>query len=207
MPKASKKLRKLGITGGIGSGKSTACRFFEALGVPVYYADNRAKALMLEEPLRSGIENLLGKQAYQGNGQLDRAYIAQRIFTEPQAKEALEALVHPAVAADYARWAEQESQAPYCLKEAALLFETGSAKELDAIVVVSAPEELRLQRVMQRDGISEEAVRQRMQKQLPQSYKEAQADFILYNTSLQALEIQVQSLHLQLLNMGNSSLS
>ena len=189
---------KIGITGGIGSGKTTACRLFEALGAPVYYADDRAKALMVSEPaLIAGLKALLGEAAYTPEGALNRPFIASQIFADAQLKQAVDALVHPAVALDGERWqAEQAAKGlPYTLKEAALLFEAGSYRALDKIVVVSAPEALRLERVQNRDGISPEAALQRLRSQMPQEEKEARADYILQNTDLDSLKAQVLALH------------
>ena len=187
---------KIGITGGIGSGKTTVCRIFEALGIPVYYADSRAKWLMVNDTdLVNSIIDLFGKQAYLDDGGLNRAYIAQLVFNDQSLLSQLNALVHPAVAHDTLRWNEEQIDVPYTLKEAALLFESGSHLRLDKVIAVSAPEKLRINRVMQRDQISEAQVRSRMDKQMPEAEKIAMADYIIYNDGEQSLVSQVIEIH------------
>lgn len=187
---------KIGITGGIGSGKTTACRIFEQLGIPVYYADERAKQLMAEEQeLRSEIIRIFGPEAYQADGQLNRQHIAKQAFNDQALLQQLNAAVHPAVARDSLAWHKQQQKVPYTLKEAALLYESGSDKALDKVIVVSAPEQLRLQRVMQRDGVDEAAVRARMDRQMPQEEKVRRADFVLHNDSKQSLIQQIHRIH------------
>lgn len=193
---------KVGITGGIGSGKTTACRLFEVLGIPVYYADPRAKWLMTyDKALKQSIKDLLGAEAYHRNGRLNRAAVAGKIFTDKALLQGLNALVHPAVGIDAQRWyAEMAAEGhPYALKEAALLVENGSYKTLDYLISVSAPEKLRIERVMARDGISAEQVEQRMSNQLPQSAKDEVADFIIHNDGKQSLIRQVWSIHRSLI--------
>lgn len=196
---------KIGITGGIGSGKTTACRFFEDLGVPVYYADDRAKWLMQHHPhIRQALIERFGAAAYLPDGSLNRPHLAQIIFSQPEEKAFLDGLVHPIVAQDAAAWQEEQAAKgqAYTLKEAALLFEAGSYRQLDKIIVVSAPLELRIERSMARDNSSEEAIRQRIANQMPQEEKEAKADFILHNLHLEDLKAQVQALHLYLLQLA-----
>jgi dephospho-CoA kinase len=188
---------KIGITGGIGSGKTTACRLFEQLGVPVYYADDRAKWIQNNDPnLILALKQLFGSDIYENNV-LDRTRLGKIVFSDKKMLDALNAIVHPAVFKDAAEWQEmqQKAGAAYTLKEAALLFETGSYKTLDKIIVVSAPLELRIERVMQRDNLSREEVQKRINSQMPQEEKEKMADFVLNNLSLQDLEREVLNLH------------
>jgi dephospho-CoA kinase len=188
---------KIGITGGIGSGKTTACRLFEKLDVPVYYADDRAKWIQNNDPiLIDAIKNLFGEDIYV-NGILDRASLGKIVFSDKNKLEALNAIVHPAVFKDANDWQEmhKKSGALYTLKEAALLFETGSYKALDKIIVVSAPLELRIERVMQRDNLSREEVQKRINSQMSQEEKEKMSDFILHNINLEKLKEEVQNLH------------
>jgi dephospho-CoA kinase len=190
---------KIGITGGIGSGKTTAARIFEALGIPVYYADDRAKWLMVnDEQLKARIIDLFGPEAYDSSGALNRAHIAQKAFSDAGLLEQLNAAVHPAVGADAERWHKEQSGVPYTLKEAALLYESGSYKALDAVIVVSAPDEVRLRRVMQRDGVEEEAVRARMRKQMPEEEKARRADYLIQNDGQQSIIQQIHAIHQQL---------
>ncbi len=195
---------KIGITGGIGSGKTTVCRIFEyAFNIPVYYADDRAKWLMTEQTtVKSQIIDLLGSAAYQADGQLDRQYIAGQVFSNQQKLTALNNIVHPAVKADGLNWFEQQVT-PYALKEAALLYESGSHQQLDKIIVVTAPESLRIERVMQRDGVNAEAVQARIAKQMPETEKVALADFVINNDGQQFLSHQVRAIHQQLLAIAD----
>ncbi|MDC7997852.1 dephospho-CoA kinase [Gilvibacter sediminis] len=191
----------IGLTGGIGSGKSTVAGFFEELGIPIYYADDRAKSLMVEnQELIASIKALLGDQAYTDDGRLNRAYIASQVFSDAELLESLNALVHPAVGKDFSTWA-QAQHSPYVIKEAAILFENGSYTRSDATILVTAPENIRLQRVMNRDGASEEAVRARMQHQWPDEQKIPLADYVIENIDLEATRKQVISLHEQLISL------
>ena len=191
---------KIGLTGGIGSGKSTVARIFEVLGIPVYYADDRAKQLMTEDPdLVAAVSGLFGKEAYHEDGTLNRAHIASLAFTDPALLKKLEALVHPAVARDGERWYEASQDAPYAIKEAALLFESGSYKALDKIIVVTAPQDLRIERVIRRDGTTREAVESRIARQMPEEEKIALADFVIVNDGSQSLIRQVWDIHKQLI--------
>ncbi len=196
------KMLKVGITGGIGSGKSTVCRLFEKFGVPVYYADDRAKWLMNhEEDLKAKLKESFGAAVYKEDGLLDRAYLAGIVFKDNAKLEILNSIVHPAVFEDGQAWqAEQEALgAVYTLKEAALLFETGSYKNLDRIIVVTAPEETRIKRVMERDNTTAEEVRARINKQMPQEEKEKRADHIITNIAWETLNIQISDVHEKLL--------
>ncbi|MCH2045598.1 MAG: dephospho-CoA kinase [Saprospiraceae bacterium] len=192
---------KVGITGGIGSGKTTVCRIFEQLGIPVYYADNRAKWLMShDESLVAAIKAEFGEQAYPKPGVLDRAYLASIIFQDKSKLERMNQIVHPAVFKDSAQWQTDQAKTntSYSLKEAALLFESGSYAFLDKIIVVTAPDDLRIQRVMQRDKVNEAAVKARMAKQMPQADKIAKADFVIENIEQASLQAQVEKIHQEL---------
>ena len=192
---------KVGITGGIGSGKTTVCKIFESLGIPVYYADDRAKWLMRNDPdLRAGIEHLFGPEAYDEQGNLNRQHIAAVAFDDPEKLSALNSLVHPAVFLDADRWnAEQEAAgAPYTIKEAALIFESGSYRFLDKVITVYAPKEVRLRRVMDRDGAKRADIEARMDKQLPEEEKMSRSDFVIFNDGSRPLIKQVLAIHQQL---------
>jgi dephospho-CoA kinase len=189
---------KIGITGGIGSGKTTVCKIFETLGIPVYYADERAKSLMTNDlELIKNIKILFGATAYE-NGILNRSHIAQIAFSDPQKLGQLNALVHPAVLRDGEIWQEAQGNVPYTLKEAALLFESGSYKQLDKIIVVTAPLEERIERVMQRDQVFREEVEVRIAKQMSEEEKIKRADFIIKNDNAHPLIPQVLAIHKEL---------
>ncbi len=199
---------KVGITGGIGSGKTTVCRIFETLGVPVYYADDRAKWLMenrsdVSEALRAAF----GERVFDANDRLDRGYLSSVVFSDAEKLAVLNAIVHPAVFEDGFQWEMEQAEkgVPYCLKEAALLIESGSYRFLDKLIVVTAPEEVRIARVVARDGSTEEAVRQRMARQLPETEKVALADFVVQNDGHLMLTGQVLYIHRQLLRAADPS--
>ena len=193
---------KVGITGGIGSGKTIVCKIFETLGIPVYYADDRAKALMVEDKkLVSDIKNIFGEEAYLPNGELNRKHIADIAFHNPLKLKELNAVVHPAVLEDGNRWHAEQKDAPYTLKEAALIFESDSYKNLDKIITVFAPQNVRLERVILRGGnLSKQDIEARMSKQLPEEEKMKRANFIIYNDGEQALIPQVMKIHQLLCN-------
>lgn len=189
---------KVGITGGIGSGKTTVCKIFELLGIPVYYADDRAKHLMnTDTVVRDQIIEAFGTDSYTDEG-LNRTHIAQIVFKDRAQLSRLNSIVHPAVGRDSDEWfAAQESS--YAIKEAALLVETKGYLQLDFLISVSAPEELRISRVVSRDSTSDEEVQRRIKSQLPQSEKDAVADFIIYNDGSRPLISQVLEAHRLLL--------
>ncbi len=194
---------KIGITGGIGSGKTTVCKIFETLAVPVYYADERAKFLMNnDELLKAKIKSLFGDKAYAPDAQLNRAYMAGIVFNDKKKLQELNELVHPAVAKDYFQWISNHIDVPYTLKEAALLFESGRADVLDKIIMVYAPLPLRIRRVMGRDGVSKESVLSRVEKQMDDELKRKLADFEIRNDGCQLLIPQVLSVHRHILQSG-----
>jgi len=190
----------VGVTGGIGSGKSLVCQILEKLGIPVYYADQEARRLMnTDEGLVLGVKELLGEEAYR-EGELDRKHVASLVFGRPDLLLELNELVHPAVRSDFRKWAGRQKGVPYVVEEAALLFESGSAEEFDLIVVVDAPEELRIRRVSDRDGITGEQVRRRMSGQMPPEEKRERADEVVINDGERMLLPQVVALHEKLIN-------
>lgn len=192
--------KRIGITGGIGSGKTTACRLFEVLGIPVYYADDRAKWLMQnDEELIDRLKSAFGAETYTTTGELNRAYLANIVFKDQGKLEVLNGIVHPAVREDGIRWDAAHTNTSYTLREAALLYESGIYKLLDQIITVTAPEEIRIARVMQRDGVTEEAVKARIDKQWPEQKKVELADFVIHNDGAQSLIKQVYKIHQQLI--------
>jgi dephospho-CoA kinase len=188
---------RVGITGGIGSGKSTVARFLGLLGAPLYNADARAKALMAEDgQLKESIIRLIGPSSYHPDGRLNRAFLAERTFHNLEGTLQLNALVHPAVAQDYEDWASQEwPGVPYTVKEAAILLEAGSEKRLHFVVHVSAPEALRLSRTLARDPQRSAAqVQQIMAAQWPEARREAASQYIIQNTGEESIIAQVLEL-------------
>ncbi len=191
---------RVGITGGIGAGKSLVTKLFQVLGVPVYYADDQAKYLMNTRPeLRQSIVELFGPKAYGPDGRINRPYLAKEAFSNPDKLKALEALVHPVVFQDTEAWEAEHRDVPYTLREAALLFESGNYKKLDKIITVTAPEEVRIQRILQRDKVPREAVLARMNRQWPEEEKVKRSDFVIVNDNKHLLIPQVLAIHEQLL--------
>ena len=187
---------QIGITGGIGSGKTTVCKIFESLGVPVFNADLEARAILDHDShVKEAIRREFGKELYNNKGKLNRKAMAAIVFNNKVLLEKLNNLVHPAVGKKYESWVEKHRDQPYVIKEAAILFESGSYKQLDKVVVVSAPEEERIRRVMQRDGVTEREVRERMSRQLSEDERIARADHVIHNDGEQELLPQVKELH------------
>lgn len=198
---------KVGITGGIGSGKSTVCRVFQVLNIPVYDADSRAKHLMNTKPdLKAQIADAFGKNAYVDGGALNRDYLAAQVFPDTEKLSKLNAIVHPAVGSDFASWLE-EQHSPYVIKEAALLVETGSYKDLDALIVVTAPENLRITRVVLRDSHrNREQVMDILKKQLPEKEKALLANYLVNNDENHLILPQILDIHTQLTAKAFNSL-
>lgn len=197
---------KIGITGGIGSGKTTVCKLFELLGIPVFYADAVARTITNTDPvLINGIIEAFGEQSY-SHGQLNRKYIAALVFNEQQQLEKLNALVHPAVFRAFDNWLILQQDKPYVLKEAALLFESGSYQMCNCSVLVKSPEELKIKRISHRDQLTETEIKARMDKQFTDPEKEKYADFIISNDENQLLIPQVLDLHRQFLSMQKEAI-
>jgi dephospho-CoA kinase len=192
---------KIGLTGGIGSGKTTVAKIFELLGIPVYYADDAAKRIMNEdEELKTAIQKQFGKDAYDNEG-LDRTFLSAKVFTDPVQLEILNSLVNPATIRDAAKWMSQQKTS-YTIKEAALIFESGSAEHLDYVIGVYAPTQLRIKRAMERNHLGYEEVTQRINKQLDENIKMKLCDFVIYNDEQHLLIPQVIELHKKLLSFS-----
>lgn len=194
---------RLGVTGGIGSGKSTVCKIFEHLGVPVYNADDRAKFLIANDSsIQNGIISVFGDDAYL-DGIYNRPYISKIVFEDKVKLRQLNDIVHPAVLNDWALFCAGHQDHKYIVKEAAIMLESEGRNSIDKVVLVYAPEDVRINRVMQRDNVSEEAVKTRIASQMPEEEKMKLADFVIYNDGQHdSLIQQVLNLHNQLLK-GN----
>jgi dephospho-CoA kinase len=192
---------KVGITGGIGSGKSLVCSIFKQLGVPIYDADSRAKKVMVTQPeVILAIKKLLGNDSYFSDGRINNLYISKEVFNNHELLNQLNAIVHPAVDLDFDSWASSQFS-KIVLKEAALLIESGSYKKLDKLIVVTAPESIRIERVLKRDPFrSKEQIQAIISKQLDESIKKMHADFLLINDEKQMLLPQVIEVYNQLIN-------
>jgi dephospho-CoA kinase len=186
---------QVGLTGGIGSGKTLVCSILDKLGVPVYSADIEARKLMNTDiELKEGIVKMFGEEAYNEDG-LNRVFLSDIVFGDHHKLAMLNALVHPAVRNDFHRWASGQSEAPYVVEEAAILFESGAFREMDHSVLIYAPEEIRMKRVMARDHVDREAVLKRMGHQLSEEQKMELADYIIYNDGVKMLLPQVIEWH------------
>ena len=190
----------LSIVGPSGSGKTTVSRMFADLGVPVYNSDQQAKALMTNSAkLRDQITQLLGSKAYK-EGELQRSYIAEMVFDNPELLQQLNALVHPEVKKDFLQWAAQQDY-PYVIQEAAILIENGSYAAFDKMILVTAPLEERIGRILKRDATSREAILERVQHQWEDGRKAQFADYIVENIRLADTREQVAAIHTELLEL------
>jgi len=192
---------KIGLTGGIGSGKTTVARIFEVLGVPVYYADDAAKRLMNEnDDLKNSVIKAFGADAYK-DGKLNREYISAIVFNSKEKLQVLNSIIHPATINDALAWFKNQA-APYVVKEAALIFESGSQKELDFVIGVKSPFDLRVKRTMFRDHISLKEVQSRIDKQMDEEEKLRLCDYVIVNDEQQILIPQVLKLHEKILELA-----
>lgn len=198
---ASQKCLRVGITGGIGSGKSLICKMFNELGIPIYNADMRARWLLEFKPeIVEQVKLVFGEEAYLSDGQYNRPHVAKIAFSNPEKLQILNQIAHPAVEQDSREWHEDFAEAgfPYTLKEAALMIESGSHRHLDFLILVTAPVDLRVERVLQREKISEEDVRRRISSQLPDEEKVKFADAVILNDGSKSLIQQVVKIHRKL---------
>ena len=192
---------KVGVTGGIGSGKSVVCNVFKALGVPVFNADEAARFLMESDAvLVQQIKGLLGEQVYKA-GKLDAKAVSNFVFKNPQKLNELNAIVHPATLLYANKW-QNEQTAPYTIKEAALFFEAGTNQEMDIMIGVSAPKALRIERAMKRSNLTYKAVEERMSRQMDDAQKMKLCNYIIVNDNVLAIIPQVLKLHQQWMEIG-----
>ncbi|AIY14841.1 dephospho-CoA kinase [Cellulophaga baltica NN016038] len=192
----------VGLTGGIGSGKTTVAKMFHALGVPVYNSDIEAKKLMVtSEVLKVKIKELLGTESYIDH-KLNRTYIADKIFTDPDLLAQLNAIVHPAVKEHFMTWVGEQNS-DYIIQETAIIFENNSQDKFDKIILVTAPEKIRIERVTSRDAISEDKVKERIDNQWPDQKKAALSDYVINNLELDKTTILVAEIHKQLLKFSS----
>ena len=184
----------IGLTGGIGSGKSTIANYIASKGIPVYIADEEAKKLMQLPEVIASVNAIFEENVLDEFGKLDRKKIADLVFNSPTQLTQLNNIVHPLVKNHFIEWLKIHSNAPFVIKEVAILFETGGDKACDKVIVVTAPEEIRIERAMKRDNTSKETIVRRMNNQLPESEKITKSDFIIHNTDLNKTFIQVDEI-------------
>jgi dephospho-CoA kinase len=193
---------RIGITGGMGAGKSTVCQIFERIGVPIYNADIRAKWLMNNDSeLKKAIQANFGWDSYTRKDELNTGYLAKIVFNNPEKLELLNSLVHPSVKNDYEQWTIEHRNEPYSLKEAALLFESLSYKSLHKVIVVTCPIETRLERIMKRDHVKREDVLKRIQNQTTDKERLSKADYVIYNDGVRSLIEQALTIHHDILEI------
>lgn len=194
----------VGLTGGIGSGKTTILKYFESFGVPVYIADDEAKALMnRSKVIKRKLIDLFGESAYK-NGKLNRPYLASKIFNDQILLSKMNAIVHPKVASHFKRWLKKQD-APYVVKEAAIIFENNLESKYNYIITVVADEDLRIKRIMERDEASKEKIKSIISNQLPDAEKIKKSDFVVINNDLTAAKTQAFEIHQQILQIINKN--
>ena len=184
----------IGLTGGIGSGKSTIANYIASKGIPVYIADEEAKKLMELPEVITSVQSIFSENVLDKFGKLDRKKIADLVFNSPTQLPQLNNIVHPLVKNHFIEWLKIHSNAPFVIKEVAILFETGGNTACDKVILVTAPEEIRIERAMKRDNVSKETIVSRMNNQLPESEKITKSDFIIHNTDLNKTFIQVDEI-------------
>lgn len=186
-------MKTIGLTGGIGAGKSYVAQIFQALSVPVYNSDERAKELYHKPEIKNQVIELLGNEAYLNNA-LNKVFIAQKVFQSQELLKALNQIIHPAVGKDFKSW-QSGLKAKYCIKEAAILFESGSYKTCDQVINVLASPNIRIERVMKRSNMSKAEVQARMKKQWSEQERTKHADYLVFNNAEDKLLEQVLSIH------------
>jgi dephospho-CoA kinase len=193
---------KIGITGGIGSGKTTVCKVFQLLGIPVYFADDEAKKLLNTAiEIKTNIINTFGNEVVDANGIIDRKILASKVFNNKENLEKLNGIVHPAVAKHFENWLNENKSAKYILKEAAILFESNAYKAVDKVITVTAPIELKIQRAIQRDNTDRTTIEQRIKNQLSDEEKIKRSHFVIHNDEQQLLIPQIIDIHHKLIKL------
>ena len=193
-------MKIIGLTGGIGSGKSFIASEFAKFGIPIYESDLRAKELMATHPaIKAALILKLGDEAFMGEG-LNKSFIAQQIFNNAALIKWINELVHPIVGQDFEQWVKSKKDEPLVIKEAAILIESGAYKKCDQIIVVTAPENIRIERVMQRDNMTKNQVMERIQNQLPENEKIKFANYIIVNDGTMVVSEQVQKIYTEIIN-------
>lgn len=195
---------KIGLTGSIGSGKTTVANAFRMLGVPIYIADIEAKKFLFDPEVISLIVELAGPEVLTPDGNIDRKALAARVFSNPEKLQGLNAIIHPRVKLHFTQWAESHNTHPYVMQESAITYESGFHTMFDLIVVVAAPQEERIQRVLRRDGFTRELVLERIANQWPEHIKVEKADFVIQNSDNDMVLPQLLEIHEELLEISKS---
>lgn len=195
----------VGLTGNIGSGKTTVSRLFSMLGVPVYYADKKGRQFLGFPEVQEKVISLFGEEVLDKNGKIDRKKLASVVFADKGKLRQLNGVIHPIIRKDFRQWAKKRAGFPYVMEEAAILFEGGFAGDFDKIVLVTAPEHLRISRVCKRDGVGADSVRQRARHQWREEDKESLSDFVIKNDDTSLVIDQVRETHGELLKAAEIS--
>ncbi|WP_026711390.1 dephospho-CoA kinase [Flavobacterium filum] len=183
----------IGLTGGIGSGKTTVAKMFAAKGIPVYIADEEAKKLMNTSKIIQAIENEFGKEVI-NNGKINRTFLAEKVFNNKEKLNDLNQIVHPAVKEDFKSWLKKNRDFPFVMKETAILFETGGNKDCDLVITVTAPLSERISRIISRDNTNEQSIKDRIKNQLDDDFKIKHSDYVIQNSTLESTENQVDEI-------------
>lgn len=186
--------RIIGLTGGIGSGKSTVANYIASKGIPVYIADEEAKKIMERIDVKSSIQSLFKESILNTDNTLNRNKIAELVFSNPDKLKQLNAIVHPAVKNHFINWIKEHKDASFIIKEVAILFETGGHKDCDKVILITAPEEVRIERAMKRDNSSKKSVSARIKNQLPEADKIKLSDFVVENTNLETTLLKIDEI-------------
>lgn len=191
---------KVGLTGNIGSGKTVVASIFSSLGIPVFHADLEAKKQYDDEDIRNIILRKFGPRVFSSSGEILRPVLAEIVFNDPVTLDQLNKIIHPGVYRDYLEWSRKRSGYAYTLYEAAILFETGHYRDMDKVICVTAPEEVRINRVMERDHVSQQEVERRMASQWKEDKKVAMADYMIKNDGSEMVISQVMAIHKSLMH-------
>ena len=186
--------RIIGLTGGIGSGKSTVANYIASKGIPVYIADEEAKKIMERINVKSSIQSLFKESILNADNTLKRNKIAELVFSNPDKLKQLNAIVHPAVKNHFINWMKEHKDASFIIKEVAILFETGGHSDCDMVILITAPEDVRIERAMKRDNSSKESVLARIKNQLPEADKIKLSDFVVENTNLETTLLKIDEI-------------
>ena len=192
---------KIGLTGGIGSGKSFVSKIFTELGVPVYNSDIEAKKLYSREDIKKKMQENFGQEVYLSDGQINKVYLANIIFNDRKALNYVNSIIHPLVKEHFEQWMNKQNHAQYIIKEAAILFESGAYKEMDKIIAVTAPLELRIKRVIVRDKTDPKTILNKIEKQLSDEEIIKRSDFHIINNEQKALLPQILKIHEQIMQL------
>ncbi len=190
------KPKIIGLTGGIGSGKTTIAKYFESLGVPVYIADDQAKKILVTDAAPS-IKKVFGEEVFT-DGIPDRKKLSAVVFNNAEKLQQLNSIIHPAVKKNFEQWTKSHKGKKFVIKEAAILFESGSYKDCDAVILVTAPKQVRLKRVMERDGADEQDILKRMQAQWSDKKKQSMSNYIIVNTGLNLAKKKAYEIYINL---------